>query len=111
MRLRVTGDIKLLEPALEAFAKLSDETYKKTAVKWEKRLKSIPTIRGGTPQFPTLHFDALPDTDKSMIFFVSSKTPMARKFFGRPKRRMEKDLRGYLKDIHKIEAEVEYIGD
>jgi hypothetical protein len=107
------GDLKRLEEALGAFAKMSDEAYKKTARTWEKRLKRMPTIKGGTPQFPELHFDWLLDekSDKSRIFFISAKTPSAWKFFGLGKRKMEKELKNYLKDIQKIDVDCKFIGD
>jgi hypothetical protein len=116
MRLRVTpkdGDIEKLKGALVQFAEMSDKAYKKTAETWQKRLKRVPTIRGGQAQFPELHFDWLYDEndDKSLIYFVSAPTPTAWKFFKMPQKKMEKELKGYLKDIHGIEAKLKFIGD
>ena len=115
MRLRVTpkdGDVQRLEKGLDEFAKMSDETYKRTAITWEKRLKKMPTVRGGTPEFPKLHFDWLEDDKKeSRIFFISAPTPSAWKFFGLGKRKMEKELKYYLRDIHGIETDIKFMGD
>lgn len=115
MRLKITPEVKdmgKLEKALDEFAKMSDETYRKTAEKWETRIGNIP-LRGGKTHFPPLAFDWLLDeNDKdSRIFFVSAATPLVWKFFKLPQKKMEKELAAYLKDVHGIKATVKYTGD
>jgi len=90
MRLKVTpknADVGRLENALDEFAKLSDETYKKTAEKWQGRLGYMP-LSGGTAKFPELAFAWLLDEhdDKSRVFFISAPTPTMWRFFKLPKK-------------------------
>jgi hypothetical protein len=116
MRLKVTPENcepKKLENALDEFARMSDDTYRKTAAKWQKRADSISVLGSPAGKFPDLAFEWLLDeSDKnSRIFFVSAKTPTLWKFFKLPQKKMESELKAYLLDVHKIRASVKYQGD
>lgn len=115
MRLEVKGDKAKIKPILEEFARGLEVGFVETKDKWDRRLKTLSNINpfsAGSVEIPDITFTVL-DTDEpdKLIFFHSAPTPLLHKVLKLPIRKMEKMLKGYIKDLKGIDCEVHYLGD